>query len=29
MLDAELNGHSVVVVQVDPTGASLGPATSL
>jgi diguanylate cyclase (GGDEF)-like protein len=29
MLEAELNGHRVAVVQVDPSGASLGPATSL
>jgi diguanylate cyclase (GGDEF)-like protein len=29
MLEAELNGHRVAVVQVDPRGASLGPATSL
>jgi diguanylate cyclase (GGDEF)-like protein len=29
MLEAELNGHRVAVVQIDPSGASLGPATSL
>jgi predicted signal transduction protein with EAL and GGDEF domain len=29
MLEAELNGHRVAVVQIDPTAASLGPAMSL
>jgi two-component system, cell cycle response regulator len=29
MLEAELNGHRVAVVQIDPSGASLGQATSL
>jgi len=29
MLEAELNGHRVAVVQIDPSGASLGLATSL
>lgn len=29
MLEAELNGHRVAVVQIDPGGASLGPGTSL
>jgi predicted signal transduction protein with EAL and GGDEF domain len=29
MLEAELNGHQVAVVQVNPSGASLGPSSSL